>query len=112
MTRNSAYIAPAQLVYSAKLQKRIQAAMEAVANGREVRIVISDYGYVASLAMRKSDGWWTTAMIPFRYNPVDPTQPDQQMLAFMGFLPKEFQITREEDAIAFAQLWTEEHCED
>ena len=105
-------VVPAEMYYNAKLQKRIFDAMTAVAGGRKVNVTVDSYGYHASLAMLKTNGKWATTMIPTRYNPADPSQADQQMLQFMGFLPKEFKVVTPEDAIAFAQLWTEEHCED
>ena len=100
------------MYYTADVQKRVLEAMTAVSNGREVKLSTDNYNFNCCIAIRKANGWWSTSMIPTRYNPTDPSQADQQMLQFMGFLPKEFKIVTPEDAIAFAQLWTEEHCED
>lgn len=100
------------MYFNAGFQKRLIETMKAVACGRKVEIRVSDYGYNCCIALQKTNGQWITSMIPRRYNPVDPSKADQTMLAFMGFLPKEFQINNLEDAIVFAQLWTEEHCAD
>lgn len=86
--------------------------MEAAANGREVKVVSSDYGFCASIAMRKADGWWVTSMIPRYYNPLNSKDPEQKLLAFMGFLPQKSKVINADDAVEFVRLWVEEHRND
>jgi hypothetical protein len=103
------YTQAAHLNLTGKLQHKIKAAMDAVANGRETRLDVSSWGVSASIGIRKADDSWATTIIPYQYTAVTP---EQKLIAFMGFSRDRIAIESDNDAIEFAQLWVEEHCND
>jgi hypothetical protein len=99
----------ANINYTQSVITKITKAMAAVSNGRETRVDVSSWGVSASIGIRNAKGDWVTTMIPYEYAAVTP---EQKMIAFMGFAKDRLSINTPNDAIEFAQLWVEEHCND
>ena len=96
--------------YGPETEEKVRQAMMEVSEGRECRADFDSANSRMSVAIRKANGFWTTALVP-RYTD-DYPQAEDRMLAFMNLIPKGTQPISMVDRINFAIEFARAHNRD